>query len=47
MRRERLDINDIIREVIADFELRRNAISLETELPENLPRVVVDRVLLQ
>jgi len=47
--RESLDINDIIREVIAlsDSELRRNAISLETELPENLPRVVVDRVLLQ
>jgi C4-dicarboxylate-specific signal transduction histidine kinase len=47
--RERLDINDIIREVVAlsDFELRRNAISLETELLENLPRVVVDRVLLQ
>jgi C4-dicarboxylate-specific signal transduction histidine kinase len=47
--RECLEINDIIREVIAlsDSELRRNAINLETELPENLPRVVADRVLLQ
>ena len=47
--RERLDINNIVREVIAlsDSELRRNAINLETVLPENLPRVVVDRVLLQ
>jgi C4-dicarboxylate-specific signal transduction histidine kinase len=47
--RERLDINEIIREVIAlsDSELRRNAISVETELPENLPRVVADRILLQ
>jgi C4-dicarboxylate-specific signal transduction histidine kinase len=47
--RESLDINDIIREVIAlsDSELRRNAISVETELPENLRRVVVDRILLQ
>ena len=47
--RERLDINDIVREVIAlsDSELRRNAISVETQLAENLPRVVVDRVLLQ
>src|SRR6516164_135660 len=47
--RERLDINDIIREVIAllEGELRRNAISLQTDMPENLPPVVVDRVLLQ
>jgi C4-dicarboxylate-specific signal transduction histidine kinase len=47
--RERLDINDVIREVIAlsEGELRRNAISLKTEIPENLPPVVVDRVLLQ
>ncbi len=47
--RERLDINDVIREVIAlsEGELRRNAISLQTEMSENLPPVVVDRVLLQ
>jgi len=47
--RERLDINDIIREVIAllDGELRRNGVSLLTELPRKLPPVVVDRVLLQ
>jgi C4-dicarboxylate-specific signal transduction histidine kinase len=47
--RERLDINDIIREVIAlsDGELRRNGASLRTEMPGNLPPVVVDRVLLQ
>jgi C4-dicarboxylate-specific signal transduction histidine kinase len=47
--REYVDINEIIREVIAlsDSELRRNAIRLETGLQENLPRVVVDRVLLQ
>jgi C4-dicarboxylate-specific signal transduction histidine kinase len=47
--RECLEINDIIREVIAlsESELRRNAISVETELPENLSRVVVDRILLQ
>src|SRR6202022_996248 len=47
--RERSDINDIIREVIAlsDRELRRNGASLRTEMPGNLPSVVVDRVLLQ
>ena len=47
--RERLHINDVIREVVAlsEGELRRNAISLKTEIPENLPPVVVDRVLLQ
>jgi C4-dicarboxylate-specific signal transduction histidine kinase len=47
--RERSDINDIIREVIAlsDSELRRKSISLRTEMPGNLPPVVVDRVLLQ
>jgi C4-dicarboxylate-specific signal transduction histidine kinase len=47
--RERLEINDIIREVIAlsDGELRRNGVSLRTDLPENLSPVVVDRVLLQ
>jgi C4-dicarboxylate-specific signal transduction histidine kinase len=47
--RERLDINDLIREVIVllEGELRRNAISLQTDMPERLPPVVVDRVLLQ
>jgi len=47
--RERLDINDVIREVIAlmDGELRRNGASLRTEMPRELPPVVVDRVLLQ
>ena len=47
--RERLDINDVVREVIAllDGELRRNGVSLRTDLPGNLPPVVVDRVLLQ
>jgi C4-dicarboxylate-specific signal transduction histidine kinase len=47
--RERSDINDIIREVIAlsDRELRRTGASLRTEMPGNLPPVVVDRVLLQ
>jgi C4-dicarboxylate-specific signal transduction histidine kinase len=47
--RERLDVNDVIREVISllDSELRRNAASLRMELPGKLPPVVVDRVLLQ
>jgi len=47
--RERLPINDVIMEVIAlsEGELRRNAITLQTEIPENLPPAVVDRVLLQ
>jgi len=47
--RERLDINDVIREVVAlsDNELRRNRVSLRTDLPGNLPPIVVDRVLLE
>jgi len=47
--RERLNVNDVIREVIALLggELRRNVASLRTEMPGNLPPVVVDRVLLQ
>jgi C4-dicarboxylate-specific signal transduction histidine kinase len=47
--RERLDINDVIREVISllDSELRRNGASVQTEMPRKLPPVVVDRVLLQ
>jgi C4-dicarboxylate-specific signal transduction histidine kinase len=47
--RERSDINDVVREVIAlsDGELRRNGVSLRTEMPGELPPVVVDRILLQ
>jgi signal transduction histidine kinase len=47
--RERSDINDIVREVIAlsDGELRRNGASVRTEMSANLPAVVVDRVLLR
>jgi C4-dicarboxylate-specific signal transduction histidine kinase len=47
--RERLNINDVIREVIAllDGELRRNGAYPRTEMLGNLPSVVVDRVLLQ
>ena len=47
--RERSDINDVVREVIAlsDGELRRNGVSLRTEVPGDLPPVVVDRILLQ
>src|SRR5215470_1870801 len=47
--RERSDINGVIMEVIAllDGELRRNGVSLRTEMPKKLPPVVVDRVLLQ
>ena len=47
--RERSNINEIIREVItlSEGELRRNGVSLRTEMPGNLPPVVVDRVLLQ
>ena len=47
--RERSDIKDVIREVIAlsDGELRRNGVSLRTEMPGDLPPVVVDRILLQ
>jgi C4-dicarboxylate-specific signal transduction histidine kinase len=47
--RERSDINDVVREVIAlsDGELRRNGLSLRTEMPEDLPPVVVDRILMQ
>jgi signal transduction histidine kinase len=44
-----LDINDLVKEVIALFhgELRRNGVSVETDLPGKLPPVVVDRVELQ
>jgi C4-dicarboxylate-specific signal transduction histidine kinase len=47
--RECLNINDVIRDVVAllDGELRRSGADLRTEMPGNLPPVVVDRVLLQ
>ena len=47
--RERSDINDVISEVIAlsEGELRRNGVSLRTEMPRDLPPVVVDRILMQ
>ena len=47
--RERLDINEVIKEVVvlSQVELRRNGVSLETNLPEDLPPAVVDRVLVQ
>src|ERR1700732_1033487 len=47
--RERSDINDVISEVIAfsHGELRRNGASVLTEMPGNLPPIIVDRVLLQ
>jgi C4-dicarboxylate-specific signal transduction histidine kinase len=47
--RERSDINDVVREVIAlsDGELRRNGVFLRTEMSGDLPPVVVDRILLQ
>jgi len=47
--RERWDINDVIREVIALLggELRRTGVSLRMEMPAKLPPVVIDRVLLQ
>jgi C4-dicarboxylate-specific signal transduction histidine kinase len=47
--RERSDINDIIREVIplSEGEIRRNGASLRTEMPEKLPPVIIDRILLQ
>ena len=47
--RERSDINEVIREVIAlsEGELRRNALSLQTQMAEDLPHVVIDRVLMQ
>jgi len=45
-RRDRLDVNEMILEVIAltQYELRRNDIVLETRLTEGLPRVPADRV---
>ena len=47
--RERLDVNQVIREVLSLLEdrFRRDRISLHVETTENLPRAMVDRVLLQ
>jgi C4-dicarboxylate-specific signal transduction histidine kinase len=47
--RERLDINQVIREVLSLLEdrFRRDGISLRAEIPESLPPAMVDRVLLQ
>jgi C4-dicarboxylate-specific signal transduction histidine kinase len=47
--RERLDVNQVIREVLSLLEdrFRRDGISLHAEIPENLPPAMVDRVLLQ
>ena len=42
---ERLHINDVI--ALSEGELPRNRITLQTEIPENPPPVVVDPVLLQ
>src|SRR5271169_3334864 len=48
-RKEQLDINDTIREAVALIrsELRRNGISLRTQLTDGLPLVPGDRVQLQ
>jgi C4-dicarboxylate-specific signal transduction histidine kinase len=47
--RERLDVNQVIREVLSLLEdrFRRDGISLQAETAENLPPAMVDRVLLQ
>ncbi len=49
IRKEPLDINDVIREVVAlaDGEARRTRARLRTELAGNLPRVLGDAVQLQ
>jgi PAS domain S-box-containing protein len=47
--RERLSINEAITEVlpIIDVEIRRNSISLRTDLASDLPRIFGDRIQLQ
>jgi C4-dicarboxylate-specific signal transduction histidine kinase len=47
--KDRLDINKTIREVIlvADTEVRRNCISLQTQLSNDLPLILADRIQLQ
>ena len=48
-RRDRLSINDIVSETIAlvSMDLQRSAVSLNTELSDNLPPIVGDQVQLQ
>jgi two-component system sensor kinase FixL len=48
-RRDLLDINEVIREVIAltQTETQRNAVRLQSRLADDLPRVSADRVQLQ
>jgi PAS domain S-box-containing protein len=48
-RRDRLDINEAVREVIAltQVEVQRNGVSLQTRLADGLPLVTTDRVQLQ
>lgn len=48
-RREWLDVNDVLREVVnlTGAEAKRSRVSMETELSAGLPRVLGDRVLLQ
>jgi signal transduction histidine kinase len=47
--KESLDVNGIIQEVVAlvQAEVRRNRVALRTELADDLPRVLGDRVQLQ
>jgi signal transduction histidine kinase len=47
--RELVDVNDLVREMIVLLrnEANRNSISIRTELAENLPKVMADRVQLQ
>src|SRR5215467_11995714 len=49
MEKERLDMNDAIREVVAlaQGEMRRTGVALRAELQGDLPRVLADRVQLQ
>jgi PAS domain S-box-containing protein len=49
MERERLDINDVVREILAllQSEAMRYSISARTDLAEDLPQVTADRVQLQ
>jgi C4-dicarboxylate-specific signal transduction histidine kinase len=48
-RRDRLDINEVIREAVAltQSEMQRNAVALQSRLADDLPLVLADRVQLQ
>jgi PAS domain S-box-containing protein len=48
-RRERLDLNDTVRDTVAltQTEMQRNAIKMQTRLDQGLPFVLADRVQLQ